>query len=70
MDTNPLMKIEKTKKNSVESKKEDKNPKAQEVGHRVFQENLQRVILTVDPFFLDGRIEIVRKNAFNPPQLI
>ncbi|MEH7255627.1 hypothetical protein V7111_26310 [Neobacillus niacini] len=32
MDTNPLMKIEKTKKTSVESKKEDKNPTAHEVG--------------------------------------
>lgn len=32
IDTNPLMKIEKTKMNTVESKKEDKKPKAQEVG--------------------------------------
>ncbi|WHZ00649.1 hypothetical protein QNH48_16430 [Neobacillus sp. YX16] len=32
IDTNPLMKIEKTKRNQVESKKEDKKPKAQEVG--------------------------------------
>ena len=32
IDTNPLMKIEKTKRDSVESKKEDKKPKAQEVG--------------------------------------
>ena len=32
IDTNPVMKIEKTKKNSVESKEEDKKPKAQEVG--------------------------------------
>jgi chemotaxis protein histidine kinase CheA len=32
LDTNPLMKIEKTKKNTVESKKEEKKPKAQEVG--------------------------------------
>jgi chemotaxis protein histidine kinase CheA len=32
IDTNPLMKIEKTKKNTVESKKEEKKPKAQEVG--------------------------------------
>ena len=36
MDTNPLMKIEKTKKTGVESKKEDKNPKAQEVGSSRF----------------------------------
>ena len=32
IDINPLMKIDKAKKNSVESKKEDKKPKAQEVG--------------------------------------
>ncbi|MCM3691318.1 hypothetical protein [Neobacillus niacini] len=32
IDTNPLMKIEKTKRNQVESNKEDKKPKAQEVG--------------------------------------
>ncbi|MDQ1002458.1 hypothetical protein QFZ28_002858 [Neobacillus niacini] len=32
LETNPLMKIEKTKMNTVESKKEDKKPKAQEVG--------------------------------------
>ncbi|MFB3167166.1 hypothetical protein P5G62_008585 [Neobacillus sp. 179-C4.2 HS] len=32
LDTNPLMKIEKTKINTVESKKEDTKPKAQEVG--------------------------------------
>jgi hypothetical protein len=32
IDTNPLMKIEKAKMNTVESKKEDKKPKAQEVG--------------------------------------
>ncbi|NWQ42706.1 hypothetical protein MLOOGBEN_18550 [Bacillus sp. EB106-08-02-XG196] len=32
IDTNPLMKIEKTKRNQVESKNEDKKPKAQEVG--------------------------------------
>ncbi|WP_045516788.1 hypothetical protein [Neobacillus niacini] len=32
IDTNPLMKIEKTKMNSVESKKENKEPKAQEIG--------------------------------------
>lgn len=32
LDTNPLMKIEKTKMNTLESKKEDKKPKAQEVG--------------------------------------
>lgn len=31
IDTNPLMKIEKTKNNRIESKKEDKKPKAQEV---------------------------------------
>ncbi|MDR7079186.1 chemotaxis protein histidine kinase CheA [Neobacillus niacini] len=36
IDTNPVMKIEKTKKNSVESKKEDKKPKAQEVGSSRF----------------------------------
>jgi hypothetical protein len=32
IDTNPLMKIEMTKRNQVESKKEDHKPKAQEVG--------------------------------------
>jgi hypothetical protein len=32
IDTNPLMKIEKTKMKTVESKIEDKKPKAQEVG--------------------------------------
>jgi hypothetical protein len=32
IDTNPLMKIEKTKRNQVESKKEDNKPKAQAVG--------------------------------------
>jgi hypothetical protein len=32
IDTDPLMKIEKTKMHTVESKKEDKKPKAQEVG--------------------------------------
>ncbi|MDQ0970919.1 chemotaxis protein histidine kinase CheA [Neobacillus niacini] len=32
LDTNPLMKIEKTQISTVESKKEDKKPKAQEVG--------------------------------------
>jgi hypothetical protein len=32
LDTNPLMKVEKTKINTVESKTEDKKPKAQEVG--------------------------------------
>lgn len=32
IDTNPLMKIEKAKMNTVESKKEDKKPNAQEVG--------------------------------------
>jgi chemotaxis protein histidine kinase CheA len=32
LDTNPLMKIEKTQVNTVESKKEDTKPKAQEVG--------------------------------------
>jgi hypothetical protein len=32
IETNPLMKIEKKKVNTVESKKEDKKPKAQEVG--------------------------------------
>jgi hypothetical protein len=32
LDINPLMKIEKTKMNTVENKKEDKEPKAQEVG--------------------------------------
>jgi hypothetical protein len=32
LDTNPLMKIEKSKINTVEIKKEDKKPKAQEVG--------------------------------------
>lgn len=32
LETNPLMKIEKTRKNSVEIKQEDKKPKAQDVG--------------------------------------